>query len=192
MAVKKADSGSVAVKPDSSSDNDGIILPLEETDGDFHSAYGWLNDHTFIYVTESNEGAKVFAYDLKTGKSRLLHESEAAIVSLYISPGKKHLLVHSSPSTYKAAVFVLDLEGQEVFSAEIPSMDLAIEWNPHNEDLIAVAAFSETWEFTGHLINLQKKTVTALSLPQPFIHWMNDQEVLYSTGMPQEWSISLR
>lgn len=185
---QETDSGTLPAQDGPSSGNDeknpsavgeNIVLPLKTEAGDFYSAFGWTDDHTFVYVTESNESANVFSYDLKKGENRLLYKSENPIVSLYISPTGKYILIHSSPGTYKAKATVIDTKGKEIFSKDIMSLDLAVEWNPFNEHVIALTAFSETWEYDAYLMNLQEKTFADIHLPMPFVHWINEKEVLY-------------
>lgn len=158
---------------------ESLALPLETREGSFHSAYGWISDNVFVYVTESSENAKVFSYDLIKGESKLLFESEAPIVSLYISPSGEHILIHSSPSTYNALTTIIDSKGNEICSKEIPSLDLAVEWNSFNENIIALSAFSETWEYTVYTLNISEQSLSEIDVPQPFIHWVNKNELLY-------------
>lgn len=166
---------------------ESLALPLKIEDGSFHSAYGWISDYVFVYVTESSEKVKVFSYDLKKGKNKLLFESEAPIVSLYISPSRDYILIHSSPSSYHALTTIIDTKGHELFSKEIPSLDLAVEWNSFNENMVALTAFSETWEYTIYSLNISQQTLSEIDLPQPFFLWVDSNELLYldwdDTGM---------
>lgn len=166
-------------KPSSAGAKENIVLSLKVAEGRFFSAFDWINNNVFVYVTESGEGASVFAYDLKKGESRLLHKSEAPIVSVTASPSRKYLFIHSSPSANLATATVIDTEGKEIFSEQIPSMDMTVEWNPYNERYMVLAAFSETWDYSGYLLDLQKKSLTEIDLPQPFVYWVDEQEVLF-------------
>lgn len=166
---------------------ESIALPLKIEDGSFHSAYGWISDYAFVYGTETSEYAMVFSYDLKKGTNKLLFESEAPIASVYISPSGDYMLIHSSPSTYNALTTVIDSNGNELFSKEIPSLDLAVEWNSFNENVVALTAFSETWEYNIYTLNISQQTLSEIELPQPFFHWVDSNDLLYldwdDTGM---------
>lgn len=168
-------------KKSSSSVNetDNFVLPLKVKEGRFFSAFGWIHNNVFVYVTESSAGAAVFAYDLKKGESRLLHKTKAPIVSLTISPSREYIFIHSSPSANQATATVIDTKGKEIFTAHIPSMDITVAWNPYNERYISLAAFTETWDYTGYLMDLHKKSLTETYLPQPFVYWLDEQEVLF-------------
>ena len=56
-------------KPSSAGAKENIVLPLKVAEGRFFSAFDWINNNVFVYVTESGEGASVFAYDLKKEKA---------------------------------------------------------------------------------------------------------------------------
>ena len=71
----------------------------------------------------------------------MLHKSEAPIVSVTASPSRKYLFIHSSPSANLATATVIDTEGKEIFSEQIPSMDMTVEWNPYNERYMVLPLF---------------------------------------------------
>ncbi|MFE8702480.1 hypothetical protein ACFYKX_17930 [Cytobacillus sp. FJAT-54145] len=155
------------------------VVPISPEVGSFYSVSGWLNDRKIIYITETSRSANIYVYDLQTGKSKLFHESSNPIVSIEISPSKKYILVHSSPSTYEGLITVFNIEGKEVASKEIQSNELAFQWNSFKENLILISAFTEEWEYSLYEFNLLEQTLHDIKLPNPFAYWLNNKEVVY-------------
>jgi hypothetical protein len=166
-------------KEDTKNRNIEVVAPIDTEQGSFYSAYGWLDDNKIIYITEANEQSQVYSYDLASGDSELMYESSAPIISLEVSPSRKYILVHSSISTYEGHVEILDLNGNEVFSKDIASADLAFAWNPSDENIILVSSFTENWEFSSYQLNIQDQSFQEISLPQPFVYWIGRNKLLY-------------
>ena len=153
--------------------------PMTVSNGEFFKGVGWLSNDTVLYITNQGQTSSIFRYHFQTGKSELVFKSEYPIVTVQISPGKKYLLIHSSPSTYKGTITVTDLNGQAVWSESIPSYELSFEWNPYNESEILISKFNEDWTFQVFLANLDTRSVKQLSVTQPFLKWVDKDHIAY-------------
>ncbi|XJZ26215.1 hypothetical protein ACF5W4_12530 [Bacillota bacterium Lsc_1132] len=154
-------------------------LPLTVSDGEFFKSVGWLSDDTVAYITNQEQTSSLFLYNFQSGKSKLLFKSEHPIVTVQISPAKKYLLIHSSPSTYKGTITVIDLNGKVVWGESLPSYELSFEWNPYNEREVLISKFNEDWTFQVFLINIESKSIKELPVPQPFLKWMDKDHFAY-------------
>jgi hypothetical protein len=154
-------------------------LPIEIPEGEFYKIGGWFSDHQVLYITNLEQSSSVYFYNLLTGKSELLYKSEVPIVTIQVSPSKKNILIQSSPSTYEGQVTILSPEGSELMKQSFPSYELAFEWNPFNESEILISSFKEDWTYQMLLLNIEQSKTTNLSIPQPFIKWVGEDEVAY-------------
>jgi hypothetical protein len=158
------------------------IQPIQPGDEEFHKAAGWLTNGSILYITNNNgDGSSLYSYTLGSGKSEILYKSAIPIVTAEISPDKERILVHKAVSN-KGVLTIIDLEGKEIYSANIESYELNFEWNPFNHDLIAVSAFTEDWDFKTFLLDLKQNKMIEHEIPEPFIRWVSDHEFAY-----QEW-----
>lgn len=151
-----------------------IAVPKDA--GEFYKTAGWLSETEVVYITNLEQTSSVFQYNLFTGKSELIYESKNPIVNVQISPSKKYLLVHSSPSSYEGLVTIIDSKGKEQIQKSFPSYELVFEWNPYNESEILVSNFAEDWSYQLFLLDMKKAITAEVFLPQPFIKWMNGKE----------------
>jgi hypothetical protein len=165
-------------------------LPIEIPEGEFYKIGSWYTDHQLLYITNYEQSSSVYLYNLLTGSSEFLYKSEVPIVSLQISPSKKNILIQSSPSTYEGQVTILSSEGTEIFTQSIPSYELAFEWNPLNESKILISAFNEDWTYQMLLLDIEQRKTTELTLPQPFIKWIGQEEVAYLNWDEESPSLS--
>jgi hypothetical protein len=154
-------------------------LPIEIPEGEFYKIGSWYSDHQLLYITNFEQSSSVYLYNLLTGSSELLYKSEVPIVTLQISPSKKNILIQSSPSTYEGQVTILSSEGKVIYKQSIPSYELTFEWNPFNESEILISSFNEDWTYQMLLLDIEQRKTTELTLPQPFIKWIGNEEVAY-------------
>ncbi|PLR89498.1 hypothetical protein CVD19_23760 [Bacillus sp. T33-2] len=154
-------------------------VPIRITEGNFQKIIGWIDDDTIIYLTNLNNGSNLFSYDLGSGKSMLLFESQYPIVTVEVSPSRDKLLVHSSPSTYEGLLTILEVNGKELFSTKVESFELSFEWSAFDEDTVLVSAFTEEWDFTTYLLNIKNQKLSPADLPVPFAHWSSDDQLTY-------------
>lgn len=152
-------------------------LPISVPEGEFYKLIGWLSETQLLYITNLEQTSSVFRYNLLTGNSDLIYKSEYPIVNVQISPSKKKLLIHASPSSHEGVVTIIDTKGNEQLKESFASYDLAFEWNPFQESEIIVSRFDEDWGFKISLLDLKRANTTELNLPQPFMKWMNKNEV---------------
>ncbi|MFL6562619.1 MAG: hypothetical protein ACJ8MO_41790, partial [Bacillus sp. (in: firmicutes)] len=88
-------------------------LPISIPEGEFSKLVGWLSRTQVLYITNLEQTSSVYRYDLITGKSEFIYKSDYPIVNAQISPSKKSILIHSSPSSYKGMVTIIDTKGTE-------------------------------------------------------------------------------
>ncbi|PLR85956.1 hypothetical protein CVD25_04375 [Bacillus canaveralius] len=155
------------------------ITPIKIPDGAFNRVNGWIDNETVLFTTNLSQGSNVFTYNLRSGESSLLYESRSPIVDVHISPSKRQFLIHSAPSTYAGVITVLDRSGKETFSKQIESFELALEWNPYDENAILVSSFAEDWTYSTYLLNVSGGELTKVNLPEPFAHWLNKKELVF-------------
>ena len=124
-----------------------VMLPIKDLEGSFFSASGWIDNQTILYITETSEGSALFSYNLVNGQSSRLYSSVYSIVSVTVSPNRKNILIHSSPNSSTGLVTVISSSGKMIMSSEIPSNELAIEWNEHKGNLVLITSFTEDWQY---------------------------------------------
>lgn len=156
-----------------------VQVPIQLKSENFYEISGWLDDYTIVYITESSESSNVYSYDLRTGKSQLLYENQTSIVSLEISPSGDYILIHSSPATNHGQIIILDNQGKVINVNEIPSAEIAYEWNPFDENTVLISAFSEDWEFSTYQLKIVENALLEISIPQPFAYWIEKGKLLY-------------
>ncbi|MBT2656649.1 hypothetical protein J7E81_15625 [Bacillus sp. ISL-18] len=154
-----------------------ISIPAGQ--GEFYKVAGWYTDQQIFYVTNLNQTSNLFLYNLLTGKSKLIYQTEHPIVNVQISPSKKYLLIHSSPNPDQGLVTIIDSNGKERLKKTFPSYDLDFEWNRYNESQVIITKFAEDWSFQVYLLDFTNASTAELNLPQPFMKWIEKDEVAY-------------
>ncbi|ESU30563.1 hypothetical protein G3A_21380 [Bacillus sp. 17376] len=159
------------------------IVPIEIGEQEeFYKSAGWLSDSEILYITNKGESnSLLYSYNLGTGKESLLYRSEQPIITAVPSPEKKKVMIHSAASE-EGILTVIDLSGKELHSTTIQSYELNFEWNPFDENLLVVSAFSEDWDFNSYLLDLRNNNLKEIKLPEPFVRWISEGELVY-----QEW-----
>lgn len=156
-----------------------IKLGVQE---EFSKASGWLSNTEILYISNKNESSSIlYSYSLITGQSTMLYKSGQPIITAEISPKKDKVMIHSSASE-EGVLTVIDLSGKELYSGKIESYELTFEWNPFNDDLLIVSAFTEEWDFNTYLLNLKENSLKELQLPEPFVRWISEDMLIY-----QQW-----
>jgi hypothetical protein len=154
-------------------------LPITVPEGEYYKSAGWLTDHEILYVTNLEQTSSIYRYQLLTGKSELIYKSNAPIVNAQISPSKKYILIHSSPSSYEGIVTIIDTTRTVQVSQSIPSYELLFEWNTYNESEVLISKFNEDWSFEVLLLDINNDAVSELSLPQPFVKWTGNHKFAF-------------
>lgn len=154
------------------------IIPLQSEGEEFYKAAGWLNDSSILYIANKGEGSLLYSYNLGSGNATLLFESEVPIISAEVSPGKKKVLIHSAASN-QGILTIIDPTGEKLYSTNIESYELSFEWNPFNEELILISAFTEEWNFSSYLLNLRENKLKEINLSEPFVRWISNEELVY-------------
>lgn len=157
------------------------IMPIQAGNEEFYKAAGWLSNLSILYIANKGEGSTLYTYNLGSGKANMLFKSEIPIIAAEISPDKERILIHAA-ATNTGILTIIDVSGKEIFSSEIESYELSFEWNPFNMDLLTVSAFTEDWDFRSYLLDLNEKQLKELDLPEPFVRWVSDKELVF-----QDW-----
>nr|WP_041965483.1 hypothetical protein [Mesobacillus selenatarsenatis] len=111
----------------------------------------------------------------------MLFRSEQPIITAVPSPEKKKVMIHSAASE-EGLLTVIDLTGKELYSTSIQSYELTFEWNPFDENLLVVSAFTEDWDFSSYLLDLRDNNLKEIKLPEPFVRWISEDVLVY-----QKW-----
>lgn len=154
-------------------------FPISIPEGEFSKLVGWLSETKVLYITNLEQTSSLYRYDLLTGKSELIYKSENPIIKVVISPSKKSILIHASQSASEGLVTIIDIKGTEILKKSFPSYELAFEWNPYNETQVLVTKFAEDWSFQVLLIDLKKTNTSELDVPQPFVKWIDGNEIAF-------------
>ncbi|MFK9093284.1 hypothetical protein [Bacillus salipaludis] len=156
-----------------------LPISIPKSEGEFSRLAGWLSDTELLYITNLEQTSSVFRYNLLSGKSELLYRCGSPIVTVQISPTRKFLLIHSSPSSYEGLVTIIDSKGTELSKESFASYELVFEWNPYNESEVLVSKFDEDWNFQLFLLDINNAKTTEIYLPQPFVKWMDESEAAF-------------
>ncbi|MEK3890738.1 YqgU-like beta propeller domain-containing protein [Bacillus sp. FSL K6-3431] len=175
--IEKTMDASPKHNPTDKSENESIVnlpvksLPIDP--GAFEKVYGWIDAKTIIYSYVEEEMYIVATHHLFNGDSKVVFTSPTPIVNVIIHPSQEKLLIHTSPYTHGAKIFITDLLGEITFSTEIDSYELAIEWDPKDSSQMFITAFFEDWTYDIHHLNLNNKEMTKVPHLHPFMKWMN-------------------
>ncbi|WLR56351.1 hypothetical protein LC048_05370 [Mesobacillus subterraneus] len=159
------------------------IVPIEMGEQEeFYKSAGWVSDSEILYISNKGDSTSLlYSYNLGTGKASLLYRSEQPIITAIPSPEKTKVMIHSAASE-EGILIVIDLSGKELYSTSIQSYELTFEWNPFDENLIEVSAFTEDWDFNSYLLDLKSNNLKEIKLPEPFVRWISEDDLVY-----QEW-----
>ena len=157
----------------------GIIAPLSIKQGQFNTVSGWLNNETLLYITNVGLGSHLYTYNIFTGKTELIFESEAPIATALASPSGNRIMIHAASTTYEGEITIIDSTGNEIMKESLEAYDFVFKWNPYNENVLLISLFSENWDFSTVQINIAEKVITDVSLKEPFAYWIKDDELVY-------------
>lgn len=156
-----------------------VQAPIPIQNGQFNSINGWLDNETIIYMTNVDLGTNIYTYNIFTGETDLIFESEAPVSSVKASPSGNNLLIHSAPNSYEGIITVVDTKGKEVLNKRISAFEFNFEWNPYDEDKILISSFTEDWEYSIYLLSIKDRTLEEIENNEPFLYWMAKDEIIY-------------
>ncbi|MBM7701538.1 hypothetical protein [Metabacillus iocasae] len=147
------------------------------------SAFGgigdWYDNHHVLIIKHEKKGSIIEKYNIYTGKTELFFRSDAPIISVKANPNYHTFLVHLSQSTEEATLLFLNQSGETLDTLKLESFDVQYTWNPFLPNQVFITSFLEDWTFNLFLRDVAKKTHQLYTLPQPFIHWINQDEIIY-------------
>ena len=163
--------------------------PIRIEEGKFDKVYGWLDSQSIIYTTNEHNSSSVYAYNLKKGTSRLITKIESMITSIDISDSGNYLFIRSSPTESESKITVIKKDGKVVYTDKIAAFDMAVEWNPYNEEEILVTIFTEDWQDQTFELSIPDQTMTKIELPNPFSKWLNKDQLIFLDWDQQSHSL---
>jgi len=156
---------------------ENLPIPIEE--GKFEKVYGWMDGQTIVYSTNIQNHSNIYAYNLAEGKNRLIKKLESSITALHISPSGEYLLIRSPFSPTEMLISIIQKSGEELYSEKIEAFDVAIEWNPYNEQRVLISTFTEDWQSQSFDLSLADKKRTEIKLSNPFSYWYDENRLIY-------------
>lgn len=164
------------------------VIPIQSSGEEFYKAIGWLNEDMIVYIANKAESSTLYIYQLNSGSKTAIFKSELPIITAKINPAKKLVLIHGALND-KGTITVIDTAGEVRYSTKIESYELSFEWNPYNDDLLMVSAFTEEWDFKTFLMDVEEKTLKEYKLPEPFVRWVSKEELVYQDWQDQEMGL---
>lgn len=156
-----------------------IIAPLQMGQGQFNTITGWLNNETILYLMNVGFGSNLYTYNVHTGITKLVYESEAPIASVMVNPFGSRILIHAAPTTYEGLITIIDINGKELMKERLEAFDFVFKWSPYNENLLLISLFAENWDFSMSKVNIAESQMTNVPLKEPFVYWLNEDDLLY-------------
>jgi hypothetical protein len=154
-------------------------MSITDYEGEFFKVVGWLSNNQLLFITNKGQTSNLYRYELTSGHSELLYNSDHPIVTALASPSKKYILIQSSPSSYEGLITIIDRKGKTKYRHALASFELEYEWNPYNETEILVSKFNEDWTFEVFKLDIKKKGLVNLSLTQPFVKWIDRNHIAF-------------
>ncbi|WP_148709036.1 YqgU-like beta propeller domain-containing protein [Falsibacillus albus] len=157
------------------------ITPIP-TEG-FDKIVGWQDEQSIIFLYEEDSKAIIASYNLYSGQQKELYSTEDPVTDVILSPNGKMILAITSPYTYRATVHVISIQEPKIlYSQDIDSFQLNVEWNRWDESSILITAFDQNWGFKVFLLNWNGRRLEPIDAPQPFLKWQSKSSLL-----AQDW-----
>ncbi|MFK4997670.1 hypothetical protein ACI2OX_09675 [Bacillus sp. N9] len=154
------------------------VNPLTVKEGHFQSIYGWLDHETILWSYERAGTYYLSSHHLFTNESTIIFTTFAPIVDVIVHPDREKILIHTSPHTYGAEIFVINVKGEIHYSTEIESHELAFEWSDTDDSKLLITAFNADWSYKVYSVNTTTKQLTERNHLQPFMKWYGDQTII--------------
>jgi hypothetical protein len=162
------------------------LVPLQSEKGVFRSALGWLDARRVAVCEEQDGKTVVSSYGLKSGRKEEIFTLDSPITSAQLSPSGRMILVHTVPSPYESDLIIYDAKtGKKRYETRLEAWDLAIEWNPFNEEELLVTTFFEDWSYEVYRIHMGRENIQKIGLEQPFAIWRNEDSFAYLDWGPE-------
>jgi hypothetical protein len=155
------------------------VKPVTVEEGELQSVNGWIGRNTVAFTVLDQEGAKVISHDLKSGEQHTIYETEEPIDAVTVSPSGKYLLIQSTLDDNESTITIIDQEGAELAKESMELFELAVEWNPYDENSLLLSVFSEDWEFQVFSLVISEMELRQIELPEPFAQWTSKEDLFY-------------
>ncbi|KMY43768.1 hypothetical protein AC622_05525 [Bacillus sp. FJAT-27916] len=142
---------------------------------------GWLSEDEILTIEQDEEGQAVFLHQFNEEKPIELFRTSDAIMSASASSSGEYIAITHSSKSDSATLQIITREGRKVMKREIISSYVLFEWDNtmEPEDQLLVMALQEDWSYDSLLINAETKEESELTLPKPFIQWIDDSHIAY-------------
>ena|GEM_PF-4068649 len=159
-------------------DNKPLMKVAEE---ELIETAGWLSQNEVLTIEQDDDGQAVYLHQFNEKEPIELFRTSDAIMSAYASASGEYVAITHSNKSDSATLLIISRDGKKVLSREIISSYVLFEWDntkDHQERLL-VMALKEDWSYDSLLINVETREEAQLSLPKPFIHWIDDGNIAY-------------
>ena len=154
---------------------------MKLAEGTLIETTGWLSRDEVLTIEQNDDGQAVFLHRFNEEEPIQLFQTSDAIMSAKASTSGEYVAITHSSKSDSATLLIINRDGKQVLSQDIVSSYVLLEWDStqdHEEQLL-VMALQEDWSYDSWLINAETKEETELSLPKPFIQWVDGEHIAY-------------
>jgi hypothetical protein len=155
------------------------VKPVTVEKGEIQSINGWVGKNILAFTVAGQEGTKVITHNIKTGKQQTIYEGEDSIAAVTVSPSGKYLLIQSPQAGNESTITIIDHEGAQLAEETMELYELAVEWNPFDENSLLLSVFNEDWEFQVFRLQISEKKLEKIGLPEPFAQWISKNDLFF-------------
>ena len=88
-------------------------------------------------------------------------------------------MIRTPFSSTEIMLTVIGKSGQELYSEKIEAFDLAVEWNPYNEQRVLISTFTEDWTSQTFDLSIADHKRNEIELYNPFSFWYDENKLIY-------------
>ncbi len=165
------------------------VKPVTVEEGEIQSINGWVGKNILAFTVAEQEGTKVITHNIKTGKQQTIYEDEEPIAAVTVSPSGKYLLIQSPQAGNESTLTIIDHEGAQLAEETMELYELAVEWNPFDENSLLLSVFNEDWEFQVYHFQISGNLLEKIGLPEPFAQWISKDDLFYLDWSEQSPSL---
>jgi hypothetical protein len=145
----------------------------------YERSIDWLDDDRVLFLASDGNSSFLRSYQLYNGEIQNIVETQVPIFDVSVDPSRKFLLVVQSPVANQMEVSIFTVEGEKLYTATLPGVDLIHEWNNHVDGKLYVSSFYEDWSFRSYVIDVNKKVLEEFAIDHPFARWIGKNELGY-------------
>ncbi len=159
-------------------DNKPLMKVAEE---ELIETAGWLSQDEILTIEQDDDGQAVYLHQFNEKEPTELFRTSDAIMSADASTSGEYVAITHSNKSDSATLLIISRDGKKVLSREVISSYVLFEWDNtiDYQERLLVMALKEDWSYDSLLINAETTEETQLSLPKPFIQWIDDEYIAY-------------